>query len=60
MTQPLHGMTTRVHDYDEAIDFFIRALRFMLIRDTLMGPGERWVRVGPMGAVPASRYHRPS
>lgn len=32
-----HGMTYLVHDYDEAIDFFTRALRFTLIEDVPMG-----------------------
>jgi catechol 2,3-dioxygenase-like lactoylglutathione lyase family enzyme len=36
-----------VRDYDEAIDFFTRALRFELLEDSPLGDGKRWVRVAP-------------
>ena len=36
-----------VHDYDEAIAFFTRALRFTLLEDVPQGEGKRWVRVAP-------------
>ncbi|MCZ4315956.1 VOC family protein [Comamonadaceae bacterium G21597-S1] len=49
MTQSLHGMTLLVHDYDDAIAFFTRALRFELCEDTPLGGGRRWVRVAPAG-----------
>jgi catechol 2,3-dioxygenase-like lactoylglutathione lyase family enzyme len=35
-----------VRDYDEAIDFFTAALRFVLIEDSPRGDGKRWVVVG--------------
>ncbi len=38
-----------VRDYDEAIDFFTRALGFDLLEDSPRGNGKRWVRVGPAG-----------
>ena len=38
-----------VRDYDEAIDYFTRALRFELLEDTSLGHGKRWVRVAPPG-----------
>jgi catechol 2,3-dioxygenase-like lactoylglutathione lyase family enzyme len=38
-----------VRDYDEAIAFFIRALRFNLLEDTPQDGGKRWVRVAPPG-----------
>jgi catechol 2,3-dioxygenase-like lactoylglutathione lyase family enzyme len=38
-----------VRDYDEAIGFFTRALRFELLEDTPLGIGKRWVRVAPPG-----------
>ena len=41
------SLTFIVRDYDEAIDFFINALRFRLLEDTPMGNGKRWVRVAP-------------
>jgi purine-nucleoside phosphorylase/catechol 2,3-dioxygenase-like lactoylglutathione lyase family enzyme len=36
-----------VRDYDEAIDFFTRRLRFVLIEDTPVSESKRWVLVGP-------------
>lgn len=36
-----------VRDYDEAIDFFTKSLRFHLVEDTPMGEGKRWVVVAP-------------
>lgn len=38
-----------VADYDEAIDFFTRALRFRLVEDSDQGGGKRWVVVAPPG-----------
>lgn len=39
-----------VRDYDEAIQFYTRAMGFQLIEDTDMGNGKRWVRVRPSSA----------
>ncbi|MCP3753754.1 VOC family protein [Streptomyces sp. TBY4] len=39
-----------VHDYDEAIDFYTRALGFDLAEDTPRPDGSRWVVVRPPGA----------
>jgi catechol 2,3-dioxygenase-like lactoylglutathione lyase family enzyme len=39
-----------VRDYDEAVDFFTRALGFELRADTPRGDGTRWVVVAPPGA----------
>ena len=39
-----------VHDYDEAIDFYTRALGFDLAEDTTRPDGSRWVVVRPPGA----------
>jgi catechol 2,3-dioxygenase-like lactoylglutathione lyase family enzyme len=38
-----------VRDYDEAIDYYTRALGFELIEDSPRGPGKRWVLVAPRG-----------
>jgi catechol 2,3-dioxygenase-like lactoylglutathione lyase family enzyme len=38
-----------VRDYDEAIEFFTRALRFELLEDSPREDGKRWVRVAPPG-----------
>ena len=39
-----------VHDYDEAIGFYVDALGFDLVEDTDRGEGRRWVVVRPAGA----------
>jgi len=36
-----------VRDYDEAIDFYTRVLRFRLVEDTPMSATKRWVVVAP-------------
>lgn len=36
-----------VRDYDEAIEFYTRALRFTLREDLPQGDGKRWVIVDP-------------
>jgi catechol 2,3-dioxygenase-like lactoylglutathione lyase family enzyme len=44
-----------VHDYDSAIDFFVRVLQFELIEDapatTTDGRPKRWVVVRPVGGA---------
>jgi catechol 2,3-dioxygenase-like lactoylglutathione lyase family enzyme len=45
------GLTTLiVHDYDEAIGFYLYVLGFELLEDTPLGDGRRWVTVRPRGA----------
>lgn len=41
--------TLLVADYDEAIDWYTRALGFRLLQDRDLGAGKRWVCVGPGG-----------
>jgi catechol 2,3-dioxygenase-like lactoylglutathione lyase family enzyme len=36
-----------VHDYDEAIQFYIEKLDFVLVEDTVLSPDKRWVLVKP-------------
>jgi catechol 2,3-dioxygenase-like lactoylglutathione lyase family enzyme len=36
-----------VHDYDEALSFYVDAVGFDLIEDTAQDEGRRWVVVGP-------------
>jgi catechol 2,3-dioxygenase-like lactoylglutathione lyase family enzyme len=43
----ISAITYLVRDYDEAIAWFVVALGFVLIEDTDMGEGKRWVLVGP-------------
>lgn len=39
-----------VHDYDEAIAFYVSGLGFTLVEDTTLEDGKRWVVVAPSGA----------
>jgi catechol 2,3-dioxygenase-like lactoylglutathione lyase family enzyme len=40
-------LTLVVRDYDEAIAFYTRAMRFTLVEDTPQSPTKRWVVVSP-------------
>jgi catechol 2,3-dioxygenase-like lactoylglutathione lyase family enzyme len=44
-------VTLVVRDYDEAIDFYVRAVGFHLAEDTKLDGGKRWVVVCPPGAL---------
>lgn len=49
-TQPrrtLAHVALVVRDYDEAIDFYTRALGFKLVEDTKLSADKRWVVVAP-------------
>ncbi len=52
MKQHLAYLTFLVRDYDEAITWFTRVLRFELREDAPCGAGKRWVRVAPPGGGP--------
>jgi catechol 2,3-dioxygenase-like lactoylglutathione lyase family enzyme len=56
MSQRLHAMALLVRDYDEAIEFYTKAMRFELIEDTMMSETKRWVVVSPRGAKDNSCY----
>lgn len=43
----LAAVSLLVREYDEAIDFFTRALRFVVVEDTPLVAGKRWVVVAP-------------
>jgi catechol 2,3-dioxygenase-like lactoylglutathione lyase family enzyme len=43
-----------VRDYDEAIEYYTRALGFRLVEDSPRGGGKRWVVVAPSAAGGAS------
>jgi catechol 2,3-dioxygenase-like lactoylglutathione lyase family enzyme len=49
MPHSITSLALVVRDYDEAIAFFTGALRFILLEDTPLGGGKRWVRVAPPG-----------
>jgi catechol 2,3-dioxygenase-like lactoylglutathione lyase family enzyme len=50
LSQSIALVTFLVHDYDEAIAFFVDALRFTLMEDKPQG-GKRWVMVAPRGST---------
>ncbi len=49
MRRAIAAVSFLVRDYDEAIDYFTRALRFELIEDQPVD-GKRWVLVAPPGS----------
>ena len=53
MSQRIASVALVVRDYDEAIAFFTDALRFVVLEDTPMGDGKRWVVVAPAGEGPS-------
>jgi catechol 2,3-dioxygenase-like lactoylglutathione lyase family enzyme len=51
MKQQIAQLALVVNDYDEAIEFYTKKLRFSLIEDTVMSPTKRWVVVAPPGST---------
>lgn len=49
MQQRISEIALVVADYDEAIRFYTRKLKFILLEDTPLSPTKRWVRVAPPG-----------
>jgi catechol 2,3-dioxygenase-like lactoylglutathione lyase family enzyme len=47
MGRMIAQLSLLVRDYDEAIDFYVRRLGFVVIEDTPLGEGKRWVVVAP-------------
>jgi len=43
-----------VKDYDKAIEFYTKKLDFLLVEDTDLGNGKRWVIVAPQGSKECS------
>ena len=54
MQQGLHAVTLVVPDYDDAIAFYTKTLRFRLTQDVDLGEGKRWVLVAPPGSEGAA------
>ena len=50
MRQRIAHITLVVNDYDEAINFYIHKLGFILVEDTKLTDEKRWVLVAPSGA----------
>lgn len=53
MKQELFQVALVVEDYDEAIAFYTRKLRFTLVEDTVLSATKRWVVIAPPGSVGA-------
>lgn len=51
MQRSISQVALLVRDYDEAIRFFTQALRFVLLEDTPLADGKRWVRIAPSSAA---------
>jgi catechol 2,3-dioxygenase-like lactoylglutathione lyase family enzyme len=51
MGQTIAAVALVVRDYDEAVAWFTRVLRFTLAEDTPLGNGKRWVVVRPPGGA---------
>jgi catechol 2,3-dioxygenase-like lactoylglutathione lyase family enzyme len=49
MPQQVSLTALLVHDYDDAIDFYVRKLGFELREDKQLSPAKRWVVVAPPG-----------
>lgn len=50
MNQRIAHIALVVNDYDEAIDFYVHKLGFVLLEDTKLNEAKRWVIVSPPGA----------
>lgn len=54
MTRRIGTVSLVVRDYDEAIAFYTTKLGFVLVEDTPLAEGKRWVLVAPaVGSSPA-------
>lgn len=49
--QTLSGVSLLVHDYDEAIAFYVDKLGFSLKQDIPLGDDKRWVVIAPPSAT---------
>ena len=54
MYQRIAHITVVVDEYDKAIEFYTQKLEFVLLEDTILSEGKRWVMVAPKGAIECS------
>jgi len=54
MKQRISQFALVVRDYDEAIEFYVNKLHFVLTEDTRLSDTKRWVRITPPGAAECS------
>jgi len=50
MKQELAHVAILVHEYDEALEFYIQKLNFTLVADTVLSETKRWVMIAPPGS----------
>lgn len=50
MNQHIAHIALLVRDYDEAIEFYVKKLKFALVEDTPLTETKRWVLVAPPGS----------
>lgn len=51
MAQTIASVALVVRDYDEALAFFTECLQFVVVEDTHLDGGKRWVVVAPRGGT---------
>ncbi len=49
MKQTIAQLSLLVREYDEAIQFYVEKMNFLLLEDTALENNKRWVRVAPPG-----------
>lgn len=54
MERHIAAISLLVRDYDEAIAYYTQKLGFVLLEDTPLGDGKRWVRIAPRDAAETS------
>ena len=54
MKQSIAHIALVVNDYDEAIEFYTKKLKFTLVEDSRMSEIKRWVRIAPPGSQECS------
>ena len=54
MKQAIARIAIVVDDYNKAIEFYTKKLDFLLVEDTDLGDGKRWVVVAPQGTSECS------
>jgi catechol 2,3-dioxygenase-like lactoylglutathione lyase family enzyme len=50
MKQAIGTVSILVRDYEEAIEFYTRVLRFNVVEDKPLGGGRRWILLAPPGS----------
>jgi len=54
MQRHIAAISLLVRDYDEAVAYYTQKLGFVLLEDTDLGAGKRWVRIAPRSGAETS------